>query len=289
MIDGFENDTLTVDGVEIAFSVGGEGPPVLLLHGYPQTRAMWRRVAPVLAERCRVVAADLRGYGDSDKPPGGPDHSGYSKRAMAKDQVGLMESLGHPAFAVAGHDRGGRVAHRMARDHPGRVTRVAVLDIVPTATLFATARTPFATAYYHWFFLIQPDELPERLIGADPEWFVRYTLRRWAGDPGALREEDVREYVRCFRDPDAIRASCEDYRAAASIDLDHDREDDSPMTQPLLVLWGVRGAMERLFDVGASWRPLAASVKEQAIDCGHFLAEERPAETAAALSAFFSA
>jgi haloacetate dehalogenase len=269
--------------------VGGEGPP-LLLHGYPQTRACWHRVAPELARRFTVVAADLRGYGDSSKPPGGDDHAAYSKRAMAADMVGAMGALGFARFGVAGHDRGGRVARRMALDHPAAVDRVAVLDILPTLTLFDGTDQAFATAYYHWFFLIQPDGLPEAMIGRDPEWFLRETVRRWSGRALPLDEEAIREYVRCFSDPAAIHASCEDYRAAAGIDLVHDRADaGARLACPLLVLWGAHGAMHRLYDVLDAWLASADDVRGRALAGGHFLPEECPDETLAELVAFFGA
>jgi haloacetate dehalogenase len=290
MLDGFETRDIPVGEITVAAAVGGEGPPLLLLHGYPQTRACWHRVAPALARRFTVVAADLRGYGDSSKPPGGDDHAAYSKRAMAVDMVGAMRALGFARFAVAGHDRGGRVARRMALDHPEAVDRVAVLDIVPTLTLFDGTDQAFATAYYHWFFLIQPDGLPETMIGRDPEWFLRETVRRWSGRGLAVDEGAIREYVRCFSDPAAIHASCEDYRAAAGIDLVHDRADaGARIACPLLVLWGAHGAMHRLYDVLDTWRPSAADVRGGALPGGHFLPEECPDETLAELSAFFGA
>jgi haloacetate dehalogenase len=288
VLAGFDTHAIEVDGSRVAVSTAGDGPPLLLLHGYPQTRACWHRIAPGLARRFTVVAADLRGYGDSAKPPGGPDHAAYSKRAMARDLVGAMRALGHERFAVAGHDRGGRVAHRMALDHPEAVERAAVLDIVPTRTLFAGTDQAFATAYYHWFFLIQPDGLPETMIGHDPEWFLRETLRRWSGRAEPIAEEAIAEYVRHFRDPAAIHGSCEDYRAAASIDLAHDAEDaGARIACPLLVLWGEHGAMHRLFDVLASWRALADDVRGHPVPCGHFLPEESPGETLRALDGFF--
>jgi haloacetate dehalogenase len=274
--------------VAIALETAGAGPPLLLLHGYPQTRACWRPVVPALAERFTVVCADLRGYGDSAAPPGGEDHAGYSKRAMAADMVAAMAALGHDRFAVAGHDRGGRVAHRMALDHPSAVTRAAVLDIVPTLTLFDGTDQRFATAYYHWFFLIQPDGLPETMIGRDPDWFLRETLRRWSGRARPLEEKSIAEYVRCF-DATTVHASCEDYRAAAGIDLEHDRADAGRRVEcPLLVLWGEHGAMHRLYDVLGTWRDKAADVRGRALPCGHFLPEEAPEETAAELLAFFA-
>jgi haloacetate dehalogenase len=277
-------------GATINVRVLGEGPPVLLLHGYPQTHAMWHAVAPRLAERHTVVAADLRGYGDSDKPPGDPAHAAYAKRTMARDQVEMMDALGFTRFAVCGHDRGGRVGHRMALDHPDRVERLAVLDIVPTAHVFATTDQALATAYYHWFFLIQPDGLPERMIGHDPGWYLRETLRRWAAPGFAFDPAALAEYVRCFSAPEAVHAACEDYRAAASVDLAHDAADPGARIRcPLLVLWGERGAMHRIYDVAATWAPRAAGpVTARSLDCGHFLAEEAPEATGAALLGFLS-
>jgi haloacetate dehalogenase len=289
MLSGFAHRMIDVGDARIAVSSAGEGPPLLLLHGYPQTRSCWHRVAPGLARRFTVVAADLRGYGQSSKPPGGPDHGAYAKRAMAADMVAAMEALGHTRFAVAGHDRGGRVVHRMALDHPDRITRAAVLDIVPTRTLFARTDQAFATAYYHWFFLIQPDGLPETMIGRDPEWFLRETIRRWSGRAEPVAEEALREYARWFADPAAIHASCEDYRAAAGIDLAHDAEDgDARIACPLLVLWGEHGAMHRLHDVLGAWRPMAGEVRGRALPAGHFLPEECPDATLDALEGFFS-
>jgi len=290
MLSDFAHHLVDVDGSTVALSVAGDGPPLLLLHGYPQTRSCWHRVAPALARSFTVIAADLRGYGQSAKPDGGPDHAEYSKRAMAADLVGAMERLGHTRFAVAGHDRGGRVVHRMALDHPDVVERAAVLDIVPTRTLFAGTDQGFATAYYHWFFLIQPDGLPETMIGRDPEWFLRETVRRWSGRAEPVAEEALREYVRWFRDPAAIHGSCEDYRAAAGIDLAHDADDgDARIECPLLVLWGEHGAMHRLYDVLGTWRPMARDVRGWPLPCGHFLPEERPEATIEALEGFFSA
>lgn len=290
MLDGLTHRRVPIGDSQVALSTGGSGPPLLLLHGYPQTRVCWHRMAPALAERFTVVAADLRGYGESAKPPGGPGHAEYSKRAMAADLVAAMAALGYPRFAVAGHDRGGRVAHRMALDHPDAVERLAVLDIVPTRTLFEGTDQAFATAYYHWFFLIQPGGLPETMIGRDPEWFLRETLRRWSGRAEPLAEEAIREYVRHFRDPASIHGSCEDYRAAATIDLDHDAADaDARIACPLLVLWGEHGVMHRLYDVLDSWRPKAHDVSGHALPCGHFLPEEAPRQALGAFEEFFGA
>jgi haloacetate dehalogenase len=288
VIEGFREGAEDVGEATIAYEAAGSGPPLLLLHGYPQTRTCWHRVAPALAERFRVVAADLRGYGDSSTPPDGEGHEAYSKRAMARDMVRLMERLGHERFAVAGHDRGGRVAHRMARDHPERVARAALLDIVPTATLFATVDQAVATSYYHWFFLIQPDGLPETMIGHDPEWFLRETVRRWSGTATPVDETAIREYVRWFSRPEAIHATCEDYRAGASIDLEHDAEDAGRRVScPLLALWGEEGRMGRIYDVLTTWRAVADDVRGRAMPGGHFVPEEAPRETVAELTAFF--
>ncbi len=290
MFRGFEIRDIPTSETTIHLRIGGSGPPLLLLHGYPQSHVMWHRVAPALAARCTVVAADLRGYGDSGKPPSDPDHAAYSKRASARDMVEAMAALGHERFMLAGHDRGGRVAHRLALDHPERLERLAVLDIVPTRTIFRATNQAIATGYYHWFFLIQPYDLPERLIGADPVYYLHKKLGSWSGAFEAFAPEALAEYERCFRDPATIHASCEDYRAAASIDLAHDEADlDRKIQCPLLVLWGRRGLMERHFDVLATWREKAAGpVTGRALDCGHYLPEERPEETASELLAFFA-
>jgi haloacetate dehalogenase len=291
MFDGFQARDVTVDGLAVHAMVGGAGPPVLLLHGYPQTHAMWHRVAPVLARDHTVVAADLRGYGDSAKPAGGPDHAEYSKRAMADDQVGLMAGLGYERFAVVGHDRGARVAHRMCLDHPGRVTRAAMLDIVPTRHIFANVDRDLAHGYYHWFFLSQPPDLPEHLIGADPEYYLRHKLAQWSADAASFAPEAVAEYVRCFSDPAAIHASCEDYRAAATIDLDHDEADAAAGRRiecPVLALWGSHGFVEGHYDVTAVWRDYALDVHGVSVDSGHFPAEEAPDATTRALTDFLT-
>ena len=260
----------------------------MLLHGYPQTHAMWHLVAPTLAEEFTVVAADLRGYGDSSKPFGDEDHSTYSKRAMSGDQAAVMESLGFDSFAVVGHDRGGRVGHRMALDLPDCVTKLAALDIVPTRHVYATVGKDLATAYYHWFFFIQPYDLPETLIGADPGYYLRKKLGGWGTPLETFAPEALAEYERCFDDA-TIHASCEDYRAAASIDLIHDeadRDEARKVECPLLALWGGRGVMEKTYDVEAVWREYGDDVKGRPLDAGHFLAEERPEETAQELRAF---
>lgn len=288
MFPEFENLRIDADGVEINVLKGGKGPPLLLLHGYPQTHVMWHRIAPRLARDFSLVIPDLRGYGDSAKPPGGDNHEGYCKRAMAADQVRVMAKLGHDEFFVAGHDRGGRVTHRMCLDHPDRVLRAAVLDIVPTYKIFKTVNQDVASGYYHWFFLIQPDGLPEHLIGCDPEFYLRKKMGKWSAEKEGFTEEAMAEYIRCFSNPETIHASCEDYRAAASIDLIHDEEDmDKRIACPLLVLWGGRGLMDKSYDVLETWRERAEDVRGHAIDCGHFLPEEKPDETCQALYDFF--
>jgi haloacetate dehalogenase len=250
---------------------------------------MWHLVAPRLAERFTVVVPDLRGYGDSAKPPGDSDHRVYSKRAMAADQVALMNELGFERFAVAGHDRGGRVAHRLALDHPGRLKRLAVLDIVPTLAVFEAVDRRIAASTYHWFFLSQPFDLPERLIGHESRFFLRWCLRTWShGRDDFFAPEALAEYERCFADPACIHATCEDYRAGASIDLEHDAADrNRRIGCPLLVLWGA-GRLDAAFDVLALWRERADDVRGRALPAGHFLPEEVPDETAAELLGFLS-
>jgi haloacetate dehalogenase len=282
MIDlfaGFSADARDVDGVRIHFRSGGSGPPLLLLHGFPQSHVIWHRVAPMLARRHTLVMADLRGYGDSGKPPGEPDHANYSKRTMARDQVGLMRELGFDRFAVCGHDRGARVAHRMALDHPQAISKLMLLDISPTLTMYERTTMAFARAYYHWFFLIQPAPLPERLIGADPVFYLHAKLGGW-GTHGLeiFDRRALAEYERCFSDPAAIHAMCEDYRAAASIDLEHDRADaEARIECPLRVLWGERGVVNRMFTPIADWQAKARrSVSGRTTPTGHYIPEEAP-------------
>ncbi len=294
MLDGFRTVDLPVQTptgtVTVHAAVGGDGPPVLLLHGFPQTHVMWHRVAPELARSHTVVAPDLRGYGDSSKPPSGDRHEAYSFRAMSADQSALMTALGHERYAVVGHDRGARVAHRLALDEPDAVTRVALLDILPTTHVYDTVDRRLATAYYHWFFFIQRAPVPERLIAGDPIGYLHSLLGGWGSgldvyDPGALKE-----YERCFLDAEARSAMLEDYRAGASVDYDLDTADAAAgrrVGAPLLVLWGARSSVGRgPDDPLAVWRTRAGDVSGQPIDAGHFLAEERPAETLAALRDF---
>lgn len=289
LFPGFTTHRVGTRETDIRCVVGGDGPPVLLLHGYPQTHVMWHRVAPALARKYTVVCADLRGYGDSGKPPSDATHAGYSKRAMAQDMLELMRDLGHPRFRLVGHDRGGRVAHRLCLDHPDAVAQLVVLDICPTRTMYAKTDQAFATAYYHWFFLIQPFDLPERMIGADP---VYYLHRKLGGLGTALSQFDasaLAEYERCFNDPATIHATCEDYRAAASIDLEHDTASElQRIACPLLVLWGERGVVHRLFKPLDEWRAVADDVRGRSLPCGHYLAEEVPDETLRELTTFFA-
>ncbi len=285
---GFRQRRVETSGIQINYVVGGSGPPVLLLHGYPENHLMWRKIAPELAKTHTVVAADLRGYGDSGKPAGGGDHSMYSKRAMAQDQVEVMGSMGFSRFAVVGHDRGGRVAHRMARDHRNAVAKIAVLDIVPTYTLYHSVTREFATAYYHWFFLIQPAPFPETLLENSVEFYMKRSLGSFP--PDVIEEAVYAEYLRTFRDPAAIHASCEDYRAGASIDLEHDAADlTDKISCPLLVLWGEKGPMNHLYDVLGIWKGLGTNVSGKALPAGHFLAEERPGDVIAELTKFLNA
>src|ERR1700751_3497072 len=287
---GFEDRRIETSGASINLVAGGSGPPLLLLHGYPQTHLMWRKLAPRLAAEFTVVAPDLRGYGDSSKPPAGPDNANYSKRSLAQDQVETMAALGFERFAVAGHDRGARVAHRLARDHPGRIERGAVLDIVPKLYRFETIDQKAATSSWHWFFLIQPSGFPERLIGAEGEFFLRHQLGALLREPAKLEPEAFAEYLRCFTNPETIRATCDEYRAGASIDLDHDRADRGRrLTMPLLMLWGRRSSQGSGYDVLAVWRDHAEDVRGHAIDSGHFIPEEAPEETYQALHEFFDA
>jgi haloacetate dehalogenase len=279
------------DGGEVTIrtAVGGNGPPLLLLHGHPQTHLTWHKVAGTLAERFTVIASDLRGYGDSAKPDGGPDHTAYSKRVMAQDQIDLMRQLGHARFAMIGHDRGARVAHRMALDHPDAMSRLVLLDIAPTATMYARTDMEFARRYFWWFFLIQPFDLPERMIGADPDYFLDRHLAGQIKIAGAIDPTVLAEYRRCYADPATRHAICEDYRASASIDLAHDAADAEKRIQaPLLALWGKLGTVGALYDVLATWRDKAEQVEGHALDCGHSPQEETPGALLDALEGFLA-
>jgi haloacetate dehalogenase len=280
LFPGFAVHDLDTPGARVRAAVGGRGPALLLLHGYPQTHAIWHRLAGPLAQRYTVVAADLRGYGDSGKPETTADHAPYAKRAMAQDLVAAMGLLGFETFHVVGHDRGGRVGHRLAVDHAARARTLTVLDIAPTLAMYEQTDLAFASAYYHWFFLIQPAPLPERMIGADPELYLREKLRGSSQGHWIFDERALAEYLRCFRDPRTIHASCEDYRAAATIDLDHDRADRAAgrrVTCPLLALWGARGTVHRCFRPVDEWRLVCeAEVAGGPLPCGHYLPEEVP-------------
>ena len=290
MFEGFRLETIEGDGVPIRARIGGEGPPLLLLHGNPQTHVMWHKVAPALAERFTVVATDLRGYGRSGKPPSAPDHAPYSKRAMALDQLAVMRSLGFERFDVAGHDRGGRVAYRMALDHPHAVARLAALDIIPTGEAFDRGGREFGLSYVHWFFFAQPAPLPETLLGVDPDWYWRWHTTR-GPDTSFFTPEAMEDYLACFRDPETRRAICDDYRAGATIDCEHDWADKTAgrkIACPLLALWGAQAKLEAWYDTLAVWREWADDVRGRALPCGHYLAEEAPEETLSELLAFFS-
>ena len=287
LFPGFRRRRIRTSGATINLVAKGDGPPLLLLHGYPETHAMWHKVAPDLARDYTVVCPDLRGYGDSSKPKGLPDHANYSKRAMAKDMVEVMQALGHRSFHVAGHDRGARVAHRLARDHGSRVRTLTVLDISPTLRMYQSTDKAFATAYYHWFFLIQKPPLPEQLLAGHVPHYILGRLGRGKSGLKHFSPAAQREYIRCFRDPRTIHATCEDYRAAAIIDLVHDRKDlRRKIRMPVLVLWGKQGVIERMFDPLKDWREVARNVTGHALDCGHFLPEEKPQQVLSELRRF---
>jgi haloacetate dehalogenase len=283
LFPGFARRKIRTSGATINLIAGGKGPPVLLLHGYPETHAMWHKVAPQLARDYAVVCPDLRGYGDSSKPKGLPDHSNYSKRAMALDMVEVMRSLGHYSFHLVGHDRGGRVGHRLARDHRDVVRSLTVLDISPTLKMYESTNMAFARAYYHWFFLIQPAPLPEKMLAT---MGVRYILGRIGRSKGGLKHfprSVQREYARCFN----AHSTCEDYRAAATIDLIHDKKNrGTKIRMPVLALWGKQAVVEKLFDCLADWREVARDVRGRALPCGHFIPEEKPRELLAELRRF---
>ncbi len=289
------DSTYSIRGVDVSqtrlnvrFRLDTSKPPLLLLHGYPETHVMWHKVAPLLEPHFSLVIPDLRGYGDSGKPPSESDCSNQSKRAMARDMAELMLGLGFDTYHVAAHDRGARVLHRLCLDYPERVRSACFMDIVPTATTFAMTNQALATAYFHWFFLIQAAPLPESMIAFDPPAWLRGCLHRWSGgNDGAFDAAVVAEYIRCFSQTDSIRASCDDYRAAAAIDLNHDAQDgDRRIECPVQVLWGKNGFVGRNYDVLGLWRDKASLVQGQGLPCGHFLPEEAPSEVADALLCF---
>lgn len=286
--EGFKRGIVSVAGVDIGYVMGGSGPPVLMLHGFPQNRAMWARVAPKLAERFTVVCADLRGYGESAKPKCLPDKSNYAFRAFANDQVGLMRHLGFDRFHLVGHDRGGRTGHRMALDHPKAVQTLTVMDIVPTYAMFMDTNRQVAASYWHWYFLQQPEPFPERLIGNDPDFFYETCLLGWGATKlSDFDQEMLEEYRRSWRDPAMIHASCSDYRAAASIDLEHDTADlERKVECPTLVFYGSSGQMGQLFDIPAEWRKRCANTVDASVPGGHFFVDQFPDETVKILADF---
>ncbi|WP_434154050.1 alpha/beta fold hydrolase [Pseudomonas sp. JZ134] len=277
MFSGFQKAQCHVNGVDIAYRIGGSGPGLLLLHGHPQTHIIWRKVAPVLAERFTVVAADLRGYGDSGKPPADPQHLTYAKRTLAQDNIELMQTLGFDTFDLLAHDRGARVVHRLAMDHPAAVRRMILLDIAPTLAMYNQTDEAFARAYWHWFFLIRPAPLPETLIDADPDLYLRSVMGTRSAGLAPFMDGAFEEYLRCLKLPGTARGICEDYRASATIDLEHDRADRAAnrmLTMPTLALWGADGIVGKCFDPLAEWKKVAANVQGKALPGGHYLPEE---------------
>lgn len=291
LFPGFTHHQIEVaTGLQISAMVGGHGPGLLLLHGHPQTLSIWHKVAPTLAQHFTVVAADLRGYGDSSKPEGGPDHAAYAKRSLAQDQIGLMHHLGFDRFHVLAHDRGARVAHRLGMDHPQAVRQMVLLDIAPTLAMYEQTSEAFARAYWHWFFLIQPRPLPERLIQADPAAYVTDVMGNRSAGLAPFDARALAEYQRCLALPGAAHGLCEDYRASAGIDLQHDREDIAQgrrLQMPLKVLWGKQGVVQRCFEPLKEWQKVAEQVSGQALPCGHYIAEEAPHALLAQVLPFF--
>lgn len=285
----FKNEKILVEEkIFINVTHGGKGKPLLLIHGYPQTHIMWYKVVEELSKEYYIICPDLRGYGDSSKPKGDEKHLIYSKKSMAKDMITLMQKLGFDKFFVAGHDRGARVTHRMCLDYPNNILKACVMDITPTYHMFKNTNQAFATGYYHWFFLIQPDFLPETMIGNNPRYYLEEKLKRWSAKGSVFDKKAIDEYVRCF-DKDSIHATCEDYRAGASIDMSDDEKDrNRKIYTPLLVLWGEKGFVNRTYDVLNVWKEYALDLSGEALDCGHFLPEEKPKEVSQKLKEFFN-
>lgn len=289
---GFESRRISNEGVEINLVCGGnaKGRPLLLLHGHPQTHVIWHKIAPRLAQDFFLVAPDLRGYGDSAKPPVTADHALYSKRAMAGDEVAVMKVLGFDKFLVVGHDRGARVAHRLALDHADKVEKMVLLDIAPTLAMYEQTTEAFARSYWHWFFMIQPAPFPETVLGRDPEFFIRKHMSRGPKGTAIFHPEAFEEYVRCAKIPGTVTAFCEDYRAAAGIDLEHDRADRAAGRKvecPLRVFWGRDGAIEKCFKAMEIWPQYATQVEGRALPCGHYIPEEQPELLTEELLKFF--
>jgi haloacetate dehalogenase len=292
MLEEFKTCTVHRDGVGLHVRTAGRGAPLLLLHGHPQSHAMWHRVAPALAQRFTVVMMDLRGYGDSGRPQADDTHAAYSKREMALDAMEVMQSCGFDQFQVLAHDRGARVAHRLAADHPHAVQRMMLLDIAPTLAMYDNTSLAFATAYWHWFFLIQPPPLPEALIESDPVRYIRSVMGKRHAGLGAFAPEAMAEYERCIQIAGSARGICEDYRASATIDLEHDRADiaaGNKLALPLKVLWGEKGVVGQNFAVLPLWRERALHVSGAALPCGHYIAEEAPELLLAQAQDFFIA
>lgn len=289
LIAGFERRRLPGHEIEVDALVAGQGPPLLLLHGFPQTRMIWKAVASNLVGHFTVVVPDLRGYGRSDKPKGEPGRELYSKRTMALDQIATMKALGFSSFAVAGHDRGARVAYRLALDHPQAVTRLGLLDVIPTGDMWARANAMSAMGAYHWYMLAQPSPLPETLIRADPDFFVRWTLKKWAGRDFSFDAQSLEDYLTCFKHPAAIHGSCEDYRAGWGADRAADEADrgERRITVPLLVLWGEQYGLAKARPL-ETWRDWADDVRGHAVSGGHFIAEEAPDAIITAFREFFA-
>ena len=286
-----KEEKIKVNNIKINFRHGGRGEPLLLIHGYPQTHVMWHKIASKLSKNFYVICPDLRGYGDSSKPKGLKNHQNYSKKTMAKDMIELINYLGFDQFYLVGHDRGARVAHRMCLDYEERVLKACLMDIVPTYHMFENTNQNFATGYYHWFFLIQPDNLPEKMIGKDPIYYLKEKLKRWSDKNIAFEkkfdEKAVEEYIRCF-DEDSIHGTCEDYRAGASIDMVDDKKSrNRKINTPLLVLWGKKGFINRNYDVIKIWQEYANNIQGKTLDCGHFLPEEKPEDVLKELNCFF--
>lgn len=287
----FKEEKIKVNDIEINVKYGGNKIPLLLIHGYPQTHLMWHKIVEELSSEYYLIVPDLRGYGDSSKPKGDEEHINYSKKTMAKDMVTLMNALGFEEFFVAGHDRGARVTHRMCLDYPSKIKKACVMDITPTYHMFKHTNQAFATGYYHWFFLIQPDNLPETLIASNARYYLEEKLKRWSAKDSdfniVFQKEAVDEYVRCF-DEEGIHSSCEDYRAGASIDMIDDEKDrNRKIDMPLLVLWGEKGFVNKTYDVLNVWKEYATNVNGKSLDCGHFLPEEKPKELCEELKNFF--